>query len=117
MPKETTNSYHSFGPAGQGILKETIKELTTIMSSEWVEEVEHSSEEIQIRTPSLPIQCRIYGTWVEVLYNLTVGANPMCASFALTHLGDQFLAPNVKSFRNDPRSSLEGCRILHSITV
>jgi hypothetical protein len=29
-------------------LKESIKELTAIMSSEWVEEVERSSEEIQI---------------------------------------------------------------------
>jgi hypothetical protein len=28
------------------ILKESIKELTTILSSKWVDEVEHSSEEI-----------------------------------------------------------------------
>jgi len=32
-------------------LRESIKELTAIMSSEWVEEVEHSSEEIQILVP------------------------------------------------------------------
>ena len=92
-----------------------MKELTAIMSSEWVEEVEHSSEEILIRTP-LPIQCRIYGRWVEVLYNPTVGANLMYASFAHTYLGDEHLAPTTKSFRNAPRSSLEGCGILH-ITV
>jgi len=61
-----------------------MKELTAIMSSEWVQEVEHSSEEILIRTPSLPIQCRIYGRWAEVLYNPTVGANLMYASFAHT---------------------------------
>jgi hypothetical protein len=40
-------------------LRETIRELTAIMSTEWVPEGELSSEEIQIRTPSLPIQCKI----------------------------------------------------------
>jgi hypothetical protein len=38
-------------PLYKEILKENIKELTAIMSSEWVEEVEHSSREIQIHTP------------------------------------------------------------------
>ena len=32
-------------PLDKEILKESIKELTAIMSSEWVDEVEHSSEE------------------------------------------------------------------------
>jgi hypothetical protein len=42
-------------PLDKDFLRESIKELTAIMSSEWVEEVELSSEEIQIRTPSLTI--------------------------------------------------------------
>ena len=33
-------------PLDKEFLKESIKELTAIMSSEWVEEAEHSSEEI-----------------------------------------------------------------------
>jgi hypothetical protein len=104
-------------PLDKEILKEIIRELTTIMSSEWAEEVEHSSREIQIHTPSLPIQCRIYGTWVEALYNPIVGANLMSASFAHTYLGNERFSPTTKSFRNTPRSSLEGCRVLHNIMV
>jgi hypothetical protein len=104
-------------PLDKNFLKETVRELTAIMSREWVEEVERSSEEIHIHTPSLPIQCRIYGTWVEVLYNPTIGANLMSASFAHTYLGDEHIAPTTKPFRNAPRSSLEGCEILHNITV
>ena len=41
----------------------------------------------------------------------------MSASFALTYLGDEPLAPINKSFRITPRSSLEGIGILHNITV
>jgi hypothetical protein len=54
------------------------------MSSEWVEEVEHSSKKIQIRAPSSTIQCHISRIMVNTPYNPTVGANLMSASFART---------------------------------
>jgi hypothetical protein len=38
-------------PLDKEFLRESIRELTSIPSSEWVEEAELSSEEIQIRTP------------------------------------------------------------------
>jgi hypothetical protein len=41
----------------------------------------------------------------------------MFASFTLTYLGDEPLAPINKSFRIAPRSSLEGLGILHNITI
>ena len=44
-------------PLDKEILKESIKELTAIMSSEWVEEAERSSEEIQIYAPPSTIHC------------------------------------------------------------
>jgi len=56
------------------------------MSTEWVEEVELSSEEIQIRTPSSTIRCSIGRTSVEVLYNPMVRANLISVSFAHTYL-------------------------------
>jgi len=87
------------------------------MSSEWVEEAKLSSEEIQILTPSLTIQCQLYKIMVDILYNPTVRANLMSASFARTYLGDEPLAPTVKSLRIALRSSLEGLEILHNITV
>jgi len=46
-------------PLDKEFLRESIKELTTIMSSEWVEEAEFSSEEIQIHNPSSTIHCKI----------------------------------------------------------
>jgi hypothetical protein len=51
----------SCDPLDKELLRESIKELATIMSSEWVYEGELLSEEIQIRTPSLPIHCKIQG--------------------------------------------------------
>jgi hypothetical protein len=38
------------------------------MRIEWVDKGERSSEEIQIRTPSSTIHCKIQGTWVDVLF-------------------------------------------------
>ena len=46
MPKEATSSYHPSEPLDEEFLKESIKELTAIMSREWVEEAEFSSKEI-----------------------------------------------------------------------
>jgi hypothetical protein len=48
-------------PLDKASLKEIIKGLTSIMSSEWVQEGESSSETIQIQTPSLTIPRFILG--------------------------------------------------------
>ena len=45
-------------PLDKELLKESIKELTTILSNEWVEEVECASEEIQIHNPSSIIRSK-----------------------------------------------------------
>jgi hypothetical protein len=92
----------SCDPLDKEFLRESIKELTAIMSSEWVDEGELPSEEIQIRAPSLPIRCKIQGNWMDVLYNPTIGANLMSKSFAHTCLGEEPRAPTVKSFRIPP---------------
>ena len=47
----------------------TIKRVTAIMSNEWVQEGETSSEIIQFHAPSLTIPCSIEGTAVMALYN------------------------------------------------
>ena len=57
-------------PLDKEFLKESIKELTAIMSREWVEEAEFSSEAIQIHTPSLIIQCNIREDVVCVIIQL-----------------------------------------------
>jgi len=91
--------------------------LTPLISSEWVDEVEHSFEEIKIRTPSLPIQCQVARIMVDLLYNPIVGANLMSASFTHTYLGDEALALTSKHFRVGPLLSLKGLGILHNITI
>jgi hypothetical protein len=74
-----------FDPLDKNFLKEFIKELMAIMSSEWLKEAKLSSEEIHICTPSSTIQCQLCKTLVDVLYNPTVRANLMSASFAHTY--------------------------------
>jgi hypothetical protein len=73
----------------EDFLRNTIRELTTIMSLEWIKKVEFSSEAIQIYTLSSTIQCQVQGTTVNVLYNPTVGETGMSASFVSIHLWDK----------------------------
>ena len=87
------------------------------MSSEWVEEVELSSEEIQICTPSSTIQCSIGRTSVDVLYNPTVGANLMSASFVHTYFSDDAITSTIKTCRIAPHIRLEGLGVLHNISL
>ena len=46
-------------------------------SKEWLLEVKHSSEAIQILSPSTTIPCSLRGTNIEALYNPTVGTSIM----------------------------------------
>ena len=117
MPKEPQVPITPIDPLDENFLRENIKELIAIMSSEWVEEMEHSSEEIQICTPSSTIQCQICRTTVEVLYNPLVRANLMSASFACTFFNENTLAPTDKSFRVASRSKLEALGVLHNISL
>jgi hypothetical protein len=96
-------------PLDKDVLRESIKELTAIMSSEWVEEAEQSSEEIQIHIPFSTIHCKIHGIMVEVLYNPT---HSLCI-----HFNNEPLPPINKSCKITPRSRLEGSGILHDISL
>jgi hypothetical protein len=87
--------------------------LIAILSREWAEEVESSSKEIHIRTPS----CKVQGTRVDALYNPSIGANLMSVDFAYAYLAEISLAPTIKSPRSSPRTSLQGLGILHDTTL
>ena len=104
-------------PVDECFLRENIKELIAIMNSEWVEEAELSSKEIQIHTPSSTIQCQLCRTSVDILYNPMVGENLMSASFAHTYFNDDILAPTTKSCRIAPQTRLEGLGVLHNISL
>jgi hypothetical protein len=98
-------------------LRESIKELTTIMSTEWSQKRESSSEEIWILTPSSIIQCHISRNMVNAMYNPTIGVNIMFESFARVYLGNEQIARTTKTFRVGPREKLEGLELLHNISV
>jgi hypothetical protein len=101
-------------PLDKEFLRESINELNAIISRERMEEVEFSSEEIQIHTPSSTIHCKMRGICVHALYNPSIRANLIIsAAFASAYLGEKSLAPIVKSLRNSPRTSLKRLRILH----
>jgi hypothetical protein len=104
------------GPLNEELLRESIRELTAIMSSEWVEEAERSSKEIWIHAPPT-IRCLVCGTMVDVLYSPTVRANVMYASFASAYFGNEPLALTNKSLRNTPQTILRAHGILHDTTI
>jgi hypothetical protein len=94
-------------PLDEEFLRESIRELTSIMSNEWVEEAEFSPEEIQIHAPSSTIQCKVGRSWENILYNPTVGANLVSTSYALAYVSNGPFAPTNRSLRLVPRSSME----------
>ena len=63
-------------------------------------EVKHSSEAIQILSPSITMSCPLRGTSIEALHNLTVGTNIMSQFLAETLLGDMLLVPTDKLFKS-----------------
>ena len=104
-------------PLDKESLRESIKELTAILSSEWVEEVERSSKEIHIHVPPSAIRCKVLRTMVDVLYAPTVGAILIYVTFASAYFGNELLSPTIKSLRNNPWSILKGHEILHNTTI
>jgi hypothetical protein len=115
--KRPPTKVNSNDPLDKAMLKETVKKLTTIMSNEWLREGELSSEAIQIRCPSSTITCLIGVNLVRALYNPSVGANIMSATFAFNYLGDRLLEPTVKTFRISTNSTTEGLGIISGVPI
>jgi hypothetical protein len=57
--------------------KKTTKDLVSIMSDEWLEELELSPKVICIDSPSTTIYCQINKDSFDAIYNLVVGVNIM----------------------------------------
>jgi hypothetical protein len=71
-------------------------ELASIMSREWLEESELSSDVVHLDSPSILIQCTINGTPFDALYNLVVGINIMALSFFHQFIKNMPLSPTMK---------------------
>jgi hypothetical protein len=83
-------------PLELGFLRETVRELTSIMSDEWLREAELSSEVILINTAPRVIPCHLEGNDVSILYSPTVGVNLVFDAFAFTYLSDKAITPTNK---------------------
>jgi hypothetical protein len=99
------------------MLKETVKKLTTIMSNKWLREGELSSEATQIRCPSSTVTYLIGCNLVRALYNPSVGANVMSATFPFGCLGYRPLEPTVKTVRISTNSTTEGLGIISRVPI
>jgi len=60
--------------------KSILRELVSIMSSEWLEESELSSNVMCLDSPSIPIRYELNAYKFDALYNPVVGVNIMSKS-------------------------------------
>jgi hypothetical protein len=77
-----------------------MKELVSIISNEWLEESELSSNVIRLDSPSISIRCQINKAPFDALYNLIMGVNIISASFAHDLLKHMPLTPTTKLLKS-----------------
>jgi len=73
-----------------------LRELISVMSSEWLEESELSSELIRLDTPHITIHYAYDSNQFDALYNPVVGINIMSQTFAHKLFGKLVLTPTTK---------------------
>jgi hypothetical protein len=72
----------------------------SIISNEWLEESELSSDVIRLDSPSISIHCQIHKDPFKTLYNPFVGVNIMSASFASDLLRHMPLTTTTKLLKS-----------------
>jgi hypothetical protein len=92
-------------------------ELASIMSGEWLEESELSSDVIHLDLPSIPIQCIINGTPFDALYNPVVGINIMALSIFHQFIKNKSLSPTMKLLKCSSGQIIQSSGILYVLPV
>src|SRR6185295_12034775 len=92
-------------PLEENFLRETIQELTTLISNEWLQEGELSLSPISLNSPSSSFRSCLQDQNVDALYSPAVGANLMSDEFALAFLGNYKLTPTDRQLKR-PSGSL-----------
>jgi hypothetical protein len=95
----------------------TTKNLAFVLSHEWLEESELSSEVIRLDSPSSSIQCQINLEPLEALYNHVVGVNIMSTSFAQDLLSYMPLTPTTKLLKSPSGYILPSLGILYVLPI
>jgi hypothetical protein len=98
-------------------LKETVRELTSIMSDEWLKDAELSSEEIRINTAPRLIPCHLEGNDVGILYSPTVSVNIVSKSFVFAYLSNKTITQTDKFFKQPNGSIIEEFGVVQDVPV
>jgi hypothetical protein len=80
-------------PSDEDYLRETIHELTTLLSNEWLQEGESSLSPIQLGSRCSSFHCLLQDHYVDALYSPTIGTNLMSDEFMLAFLDNRMLTP------------------------
>ena len=99
-------------PLEEDFLRETIQELTTLISNEWLQEGESSLTPIHLNSPSSSFRCRLQDQNVDALYSPAVRANLMLDEFAFAFLGNHKLTPTDRQLKRPSGSLTSSYRII-----
>jgi hypothetical protein len=89
----------------------------TIISNEWLEESELSSNMIRLDSPSISIYCQIHKNPFKALYNLVAGVNIMSASFARDLLRHMPLTSTTKLLKSPSGHIVPSLGILYVLSI
>ena len=106
-----------FDPSEEAFLKKTTKDLVSIISNEWLEESELSSDVIQLDSPSISIHYQIDKAPFNALYSPVVGVNIMSTSSAHDLLKDMPLTPTTKLLKSLSGHILPSLGILYVLLI
>jgi len=115
--RKSSSNEEPLDPSKEAFLKKTTKELVSIISNEWLEESEFSSDVIRLDSPSISIHCQINKAPFDALYNLVVGIHIMSASFAHDLLKHMPLTPTTKLLKGLSGHSLPSLRIHYVLPI
>jgi hypothetical protein len=88
-----------------------------VISHEWLEESELSTDIIRLNSPSTSIRCQIHREPFSTLYNLVVGINIMSASYAHDLLEYMLLTPTTKFLKSLSGHILSSLGILYFLPI
>ena len=116
-PRKSSSNEELLDPFEEAFLKKTTKELVSIISNEWLEESELSSDAIRLDSPSISVHCQINKVPFDALYNPIVGVNIMSASFTHNLLKHMPLTPITKLLKSLSRHILTSLGILYVLPI
>jgi len=94
-----------------------LRELISVMSSEWLEESELSSDVIRLDTPPITICCAYDSNHFDALYNPVVGTNIMSKSFALKLFKNLVLTPTTKVIKESSKRLVPSLGIINVLPL